>query len=139
MVLYSYGLAVLLALFCFRVVAQAVQKFSPVDFLPPFDAWYSGALAYEVLVSFQIVIIAVCLRIMVSFFKGNVLPKRSSGILCLAAAGLYFSVMVYRLVAGLTFSADHYWFSARIPTVFHLVLASFGLLLGHFHWKYSKR
>lgn len=135
---YGYALAVLFALFCFRVAAQLLQKLAPVEFLPPFDAWYSGALAYKVLVSFQIIIIAVCLKIVIDFFKGNVSPKRKSGILCLGAGSLYFLVMVYRLVAGLTFAADHYWFSARLPTIFHLVLASFALLLGHFHWKYSK-
>jgi len=46
--------------------------------------------------------------------------------------------MLFRLVAGLTFVTNHSWFSARIPTFFHLVLASFLLLLGSFHYKYGK-
>jgi len=135
---YGYGLAVLFALFCFRVAAQLVQKLSPVEFLPPFDAWQSGALAYEALLFFQVLILAGCLKVVLAFLKESVAPAPRTGKICLALGGLYFSVMIFRLVAGLTFAPDHPWFGARIPTFFHLVLASFILLWGHFHWKFSK-
>jgi hypothetical protein len=38
-----------------------------------------------------------------------------------------------RLLIGLTVAPDHYWFSARLPTLFHLVLACFILIYGRFH------
>ena len=45
----------------------------------------------------------------------------------------YFGLMGIRLIVGLTIAPDHYWFSARLPTVFHMVLASFILVYGRFH------
>ena len=36
------------------------------------------------------------------------------------------------LAAGLTFLADHPWFAKSLPAFFHVVLASFLLLLGHY-------
>ncbi len=136
---YGYGLAVLLALFCFRVLAQLLQRIAPVSFLPPFDSWQSGALAYEVLVFFQILILAGCLKVLIAFFRGTVLPTARTGRICFALGGIYFAVMIFRLIVGLTVAPDHSWFGARIPTFFHLVLASFILLWGHFHWKFSGR
>jgi hypothetical protein len=40
--------------------------------------------------------------------------------------------MSFRLVAGLTVLRDNAWFAA-LPSTFHLVLASFMLVLAHFH------
>ena len=66
---YGYGLLALLILFCFRVGAQALQRWAPVNFLPPFEDWQSGALPYELLLAFQIGIID----------RGQCLPRNSIG------------------------------------------------------------
>ncbi len=60
---YARGLGLLTVLFGFRVVAQLVQAWHPLRFLPPFEAWHSGALPYGWLVGTQVVIMAMCLRI----------------------------------------------------------------------------
>ena len=135
---YLIWFLVLLLLFCFRVVAQFIQAFYPVDFLPPFEAWQSGALPYWLLVVFQFIIILVCINVVIRFARGKATPSYKAGRIYLALGGVYFSVMLFRLVVGLTFATDHNWFGARIPTVFHLVLASFLLLLGRFHYKYGQ-
>ena len=49
---------ILLALFCFRVVAQLAVAVAPLPFLPSFEAWHSGALPYPVLVACQLLIVA---------------------------------------------------------------------------------
>lgn len=133
---YSFWLTVLLFLFCFRVSVQLIQYFFPVNFLPLFEAWHSGALPYWLLVMFQIVIILFCVKVIFSFRKGKVQPNQRLGMFYLFAGIMYFSVMLFRLGAGLTFASGHGWFSATIPSVFHLVLATFLILLGHFHFKF---
>lgn len=57
---------------------------------------------------------------------------------CLAFGGAYFAVMAFRWLAGLTFLADQAWFAKSLPAFFHLVLASFILLLG-LHIRQRKR
>ncbi len=46
---------------------------------------------------------------------------------------LYFMAMAFRLVIGFAVAPNHPWFGALIPAFFHLVLASFMMLVGHFH------
>ena len=127
-----------LSLFCFRVGAQLLQRFYPVPFLPAFEDWHSGALPYWALVIFQIIIIAICFRITCQITTGTVEPNYRIGKLSLLFGIIYFSIMLFRLVAGLTFAPDHAWLGAKLPTLFHLVLASFLLVLGHFHFKFGQ-
>lgn len=136
---YFKLLVVLFLLFCFRVAAQLTQAFHPVTFLPSFSAWQSGALPYWVLVTCQLAIIIACVLVLLKFAKGTMSPDRNTGKICLVLGMIYLSVMLFRLIAGLTFAAGHSWFGARIPTFFHIVLASFLLVLGHFHYRYGKQ
>jgi hypothetical protein len=106
-----------------------------LPFLPPFGAWYSGALAYPWLLASQILIIAVMAWVIAGFAKGSILARRKLGVWLLALGGIYFAVMLFRLIAGFTFAIDHHWLGAHIPAFFHIVLASFVLLVGHFHYK----
>jgi hypothetical protein len=55
----------------------------------------------------------------------------------LVLGGLYFATMLVRLVLGLTVLSTSRWFSSVLPTMFHLVLASYLLLYGHFHFRRS--
>ena len=123
----------LLLLFFFRVAAQLIQAYSPVTVLPPFETWQSGALPYPVLVSFQLLILAACGRVVWSFLSGTVVPSGKKGRLLLIFGWIYFIVMGLRLLIGLTVAPDHYWFGAIVPTLFHLVLACFLLVSGSFH------
>ncbi len=129
------GLWSLFGLFCFRVGAQLLQKFFPVAFLPPFEDWHSGTLPYPVLVGFQIIFITLCLFAIREVSRPDAKPDPKKGKHFLIVGGLYFFIMLVRLVGGYTFASSMPWFTVRLPTVFHLVLASFILLYGHFHWR----
>ena len=131
---YIMILSSLTVLFSFRVVAQLVQTWHPVEFLPPFNTWHSGALPYGWLVGVQIVIIAVCLRIVWCLKKGTITPSRSKGKILFTLGSVYLITMCIRLMVGLTVASDHYWFGATLPTVFHLVLASFLIVYSRFHF-----
>ena len=135
---HGYWLILLLLLFCFRVGAQLLQHYYPVSFLPAFEDWHSGALPYRILVIFQVLIIVICFRITYQVATGTARPNHKMGKLCMLIAIVYFSIMLFRLVAGLTFAPDHAWLGARLPTLFHLVLAFFLLVVGHFNFKLGK-
>ena len=47
--------------------------------------------------------------------------------------------MLARLLLGLTIYRESRWFTSYLPTTFHLVLACWLLLYGHFNYKYGSR
>ncbi|WP_413935547.1 hypothetical protein [Nitrospira sp. BLG_1] len=130
-------LTILLLLFCCRVFAQLLQAWSPMAWLPPFEAWASGTLPYGLLVASQIMIIVVCVRVIWRLHTGVVVPSMKAGKVLLVLGGIYGGLMCVRLILGLTVATDHFWFSARLPTAFHFVLAGFVLIYGWFHYRAS--
>ena len=129
----------LLALFCFRVLAQWLQSTFSFVFLPPFAAWHSGALPYGVLLLSQLLIIVVMSLVCFKFTQGRVIASRNTGIMLLVFGAIYFLVMLGRLILGLFVLPEHSWFGQILPAVFHLVLAFFVVLVGRFHYSHSGR
>lgn len=129
-------MAALTALFVLRVLAQAVQWAGPVEFLPPFDAWQGSGLPYPVLFTSQVAIVALMVWVVLLVRSGGVQPARWKHSACFVFGSVYFGVMAFRLVAGLTFLSDVEWYSSSLPALFHIVLASYVLLFGH--WLYGR-
>jgi len=136
---YAPWLWILLATFVMRVVAQLALAVMNIPFLPPFEAWYSGAIPYPLLLALQIVIVGVCTSVAYRFRCQLVRPKRWLGICLLGFGAIYFTLMFVRLGAGLSGLSDVLWFNRPIPSFFHLILAMFVLLVGHFHFAASAR
>jgi len=136
---YTPLLCICYALFIFRVIAQLIQKFYNIHFLPPFEAWYSGALSYSWLLVSQILIIAIMGWLIAGFVKNSIAPKPRLGAWLIGIGSIYFLVMLFRLIAGFTFAVGHYWLGAHIPAFFHIILASFVLLVGHFHYTHGNK
>jgi hypothetical protein len=132
---FATGLWLLLGLFALRVLAQPLQGWLDSAWLPAFDTWHSGALPYWLLVICQLGILVVQARIAAAVGAGRVIPSPRAARLWLGAGALYFAAMSLRLALGATVLADQRWFGAWLPTLFHLVLASFVLLVGAFHWR----
>ena len=136
---YLPWMLALTALFILRVLAQAVQWAAPVPFLPPFDAWQGSALPYSLLLTTQVAVIALLLRVLFLVRANAVRPASWKHNACFILGGVYFAVMAFRLVAGLTFLADIEWFSHTLPALFHVVLTTFILLFGHYLYRLGKR
>ena len=130
---------VLLIIFVVRVIAQFSLTIFEVPFLPPFEEWYSGAVPYAQLVASQLLIIVVMGSIVWRFSRARIVPKRSTGIVLLILGAVYFAVMVVRLLVGAFDQSDAVWFHRPIPSFFHLVLAIFVLLIGHYHYTWGDR
>jgi hypothetical protein len=118
-------LQVLTAFFVCRVVVQMIQYIVDLDVLPEFERWQSGALPYGVLFVLQLLVVAgQVVIIRAAVVRRRVLPDRLRRPMMVLAAA-YFGGMLVRLISGLTFAAGNSWLDARLPTVFHLVLAAF--------------
>lgn len=130
-----------LLIFSCRVCAQLIQYVFGLSWLPPFEAWHSATLNYGVLVLSQFIIIGVGLYA-IKTSKAALLkktPKRHRIEYLIVSFGvLYLIAMVGRLIGGLFIVPDHAWFSARLPTFFHFVLATFVITWGR-HMSLAKR
>ena len=116
--------------FLARVAGQAVQRWFPVEFLPPFDAWQGSDMAYPALLTCQVVIVALLGAALCSIVhQAQALGTKASR--CVIIIGCaYFALMLVRLVLGLTVLADSGWFTAWISTLLHLDLALVIILWG---------
>ena len=134
---YLPWMSLLAGLFTLRVLAQLLQATYPVGFLPAFESWQGSSLPYPALVVSQVAIIAAMASVIRSVSMGGIRPVRWRYRVCFAAGSAYLAVMTFRLAAGLTFLAEVPWFSQSIPAFFHIVLALFILLLGHYLYRKS--
>ncbi|MBL4708849.1 MAG: hypothetical protein JKY48_10475 [Flavobacteriales bacterium] len=125
----------LLALFCFRVMAQLIQFFYPLAFLPSFTSWHSGKMPYGFLVLVQLVIIYYCYNAASGIHRATTKPNRMLAKFLLGLGSLYLLTMIFRVSLGLTLLAENRWFSNHIPTFFHFVLATFMLVTSSYHFQ----
>ena len=131
-------MGVLTAVFVLRVCAQLLQALYPVGWIPEFEDWQSGALPYPILLAGQFGIIGLMSFVLHRVRNGTIRARPWKYRVCLVFGGVYFAVMAFRWLAGLTFMAEQAWFAKSLPAFFHLVLASFILLLG-LHIRRRKR
>ena len=126
------ALASFTTLFAFRVAAQFVQYANPTRFLPPFEAWQGSRLSYPVLLTSQLLNLAVMIW-GTNAVSRRVRAARRIGVWLVTLGSAYFGSMGARLVLGLTILAHVTWFAKPLPALFHMVLASYLLALGHYH------
>lgn len=134
---HIWTLRLLLTIFVVRVAAQPLTLWIAAAYLPPFDAWESGALPYAVLLISQLAIVAGAYFLIRGLSSGAARARRGVGQVVLAAGGVYGGVMLARLLLGATVLTGHPWFARPLPTLFHLDLAAFVLVYGHFHYRYG--
>lgn len=130
---YTVILWSLSALFFLRVIGQLLQYFNAVAWLPQLEEWQGSSLPYEFLLSSQLIILAVMLRITSKHASGCVRKNPGKGKWILSFGTFYFVGMAGRLFIGLANLSAHPWFHKFIPAFFHLILAIFVLLVAAFH------
>ncbi|HWQ95401.1 MAG TPA: hypothetical protein VN418_07890 [Gammaproteobacteria bacterium] len=130
---FAVALWILVFVFCLRVLGQLIQQVSPLPWLPGLEQWQGSALPYWLLLTIQWAIIAVMVMSVRRCTSGNLVRRPAQGKWLLFLGTIYFVVMAGRLVIGWTLPSAGPWFHKPIPAIFHLVLASFILLLGAHH------
>ena len=128
---YAPWLWLLTGLFAIRVAAQPAALV--FDAVPSFDSWHGGVLPYPVLLLTQLCLLGWLARTARRFRTGPVVPRRRLGRAALFFGAVYFAAMSVRLLLGVTVLANVRWFASPLPAFFHLVLASYVMLFGHFH------
>ena len=121
---------VLSVAFLLRVVGQAVQRWMPQAWLPPFSEWQGSAIPYPVLLGAQIAILGILAFVLTRMARGRQVMGRRTSHVMIGAGIVYFAVMATRLLAGIFWLPESQWFTAWISTSFHLVLACIVLIWG---------
>lgn len=121
------------AAFGFRVLAQLLQRVHPVASLPRFDAWHSATLPYPALLAIQLIMVVALASVAWSVWRGTTRRRARLGKWLRRLGGLYLFVMLARLALGLTALTGHPWFDKPVPTLFHLILAGYLLVLASYH------
>jgi len=133
---YSLLLAAFTLLFILRVCGQILVVVVDIDFLPPFEQWYSGLLPYSVLLPIQILIIGAMLKIVLDFAKRSgffITPKPRAAVFIKWFSYVYFFSMGVRYVITMTLYPELRWFTDTIPIWFHMVFAAFLYTFSHYH------
>ncbi|MCI0349944.1 MAG: hypothetical protein L0Z53_11015 [Acidobacteriales bacterium] len=133
---YAPWLWLLLFLFCLRVLGQALVAFWRVTWLPPMEEWYSGLLAYPWLLSSQFLVIVLYGKVCLDFSRGAgffAQPRAGLARGLLIFGWIYLLAMIGRYWIRMTLYPEERWLGGTIPIFFHWVLATFILLVGHYH------
>ena len=130
---HAWGLWGLLAVFLCRVLSQWIQFTSPVPWLPAFEQWQGSTLSYPLLLSTQLMIVALVAWCAWRLSVRRFIPRRGVGLVLMGIGAVYFTVMGLRLLLGVSLLAEIPWFAKPLPAFFHLILASKVLVLGHYH------
>lgn len=121
------------ALFLCRVLGQIIAGIYHPPQLPEWHEWYSGLLPYPWLLLSQMLILM--LMAVVNTDNGresgffHVTQPRTRRVL-IFLAGIYALGMIARYAWRMTVMPEARWFGGTIPIWFHLVLASWLVLLG---------
>ena len=132
-------LSVLTLIFMGRVFAQLIQLINPIGFLPPFDQWQSGTMAYHWLFLSQILILGLQITILIKIHFQTYIFRIYRGKAIYIFGIVYFSMSVLRLFFGGLFLEEHPFWGATIPSIFHVFLSSFFLILGLYEVRNSNK
>jgi hypothetical protein len=137
-VLRHYALALwgLTLLFGLRILAQPLSQIVPA--LPGFDAWHGGVLPYPALLLSQLTIAATMVIVNLMLARGMLVPRPRLGRWLTWVGSLYFAGMLLRLVLGQTLYSGSPWLDRPLPSLFHLVLAAWLLLLARYHVRHVR-
>jgi hypothetical protein len=126
---YALALGCLTLLFALRVAAQSVQHWAPVTWLPPFSQFQGSALPYWLLLGTQLLLLSLMIAVIFRVEGGRSLGHARVARTLRWVGGVYMAGSLGRIAVGLALPHAPAWFTAWIPAIFHVMLASFVLTL----------
>ncbi len=123
-------------LFVLRVLGQLLVAVFHVSFLPPMEAWMSGAISYPVLLVLQLCIIVLMTKVCLDMRRRRGYFARPNGLLgwfLLEGGTLYLLIMVLRYALRMALYPHERWLGGSLPIIFHCVLAFFLLVWGTYN------
>ena len=94
-------MAVLTAAFFLRVAGQAIQRWMPQPWLPPFAEWQGSTTPYPLLVATQSVILVLMLATAIRVARGKQARRPRAARWWWWAGGIYMAASIARIVFGL--------------------------------------
>ena len=91
-----------------------------------------------VLFAAQVLIICFYARIALAFQRAEIRAHAFTGKVLLTLGSLYVTTMVLRYVLRMSWYPEERWAGGCLPIYFHLILASFLLLWGAYHWRFRQ-
>ncbi|MFT5859147.1 MAG: hypothetical protein ACI865_001245 [Flavobacteriaceae bacterium] len=122
-------------LFSLRVLAQFVEAFVDISFIPDFEEWHSASVPYWRLLVAQLLILLFMILSYRRFNSRNVRYVKWRGYLYLIWGAVYFLAMLGRHILGLTIYTESVWFTSFLSIYFHYVLSLFLITIGLAHYK----
>src|SRR6185436_7394522 len=112
-----------------RIAGQALQRWAPQAYLPDFGSFQGSSLPYPLLLSAQLVILALMSRATYLVCTGQYRRTSRATRALWWLGAIYMTASLARVAVGFTYSHASSWFTAWIPAFFHVVLAGFLLTL----------
>ncbi len=136
----AHAVGLLSFAFLLRVIGQAVQNWTPVSFLPSFEAWQGSELPYPVLLGSQVLILAASVWVVLRMYALRPVVGRSWRRPVAVLGAAYFITMAVRIILGLSIMSESEWFTAWISSSLHLALATNLMLISLYeHWQTAER
>ena len=126
------------AVFLMRVAAQAFQYWAPQAFLPDFSRFQGSSIGYPLLLTAQVLILALMGRVLWLSKAGGLLYTRRKARILQWAGAVYLAGSIVRIVIGLAVPGAPAWFTAWIPACLHVVLAAYVLTLASVYKRGSR-
>jgi hypothetical protein len=117
-----------LSLFVVRVIGQIEVVLLSPSWMPPFRAWESGLIPYSLLLPIQIILTAWMAIVAADQWRGSGhfwVTHRSTRRRLKIIAGIYFTVMLLRLVITVAIPPHTLLERGLIPVIAHWDLAAF--------------
>jgi len=129
-------LALLTLLFFLRVLGQALVARFGVTWLPAMEHWHSGLIPYPALLTIQVLMLIVMVKISRDVWRGAgffAMVRPSLSRLLIGFSVVYAGAMALRYALTMAFYPEMRWFGGTIPIFFHFVLAGYIYVVGRFH------
>lgn len=134
--IYGPYLWILTVLLVGRVVGQLIVARWAPRWLPPMEQWQSGLMPYPALLVAQCIILVTFGIVCTQFTRRRGYFVDRGGWLgtpLWTAGWIYAAAMLVRYALWMTIRPDERWTGDLIPVTFHLVLASFLVVVAHHH------
>jgi hypothetical protein len=129
-------LALLTFLFALRVLGQALVAYFGVTWLPAMEHWFSGVIAYPILLLIQLLMLILMVKITGDVWRGAGAfgtPRPHWREFLIKFAAVYAGLMALRYVLTMLLHPEMRWFGHTIPIFFHFVLAGYIFVYGDSH------
>lgn len=131
--LHAAACWVLTVLFAARVAGQAIQAWMPREGLPSFDAFQGSNLPYWLLLPVQLAILGWMAFLSWRIQSARLAASSRIGRVLAWLGAVYLVIALGRFGVGIAFPDAPAWFRTWVPAFFHIVLASFVLVVSLYH------